>query len=131
MKSSHNDQAKSPKPSTLQAEHQSQLKIQKILAKFQSDDRLLESDIERMKMFGFSNERNSERAEEVEDIADDSEEEKSIKDVNMFQIRSMEAGAGLKSFSKHYSENDLIPNHQTQVPPLLLVNPFRQTRNSL
>ncbi len=88
---------------------ESQMKIQKILAKFQSDDRNLESDIEKMKFFALSNERGSEAAE-VEDIADDSEEEKSIKDVNMFQIRSMEAGAGLKSFSKHYSENDLIPN---------------------
>ncbi len=40
----------------------------------------------------------------TEDIQDDSEEEKSVKNKNMFQIRSLETGA--KGFTKNFSEND-------------------------
>ena len=52
----------------------------------------------------------------AEDIADDSEEEKSIKEVNMFQIRALETGAvGKKSFAKHFSEHDFLQNDRLRV----------------
>eukprot|EP00347_Sterkiella_histriomuscorum_P008686 403344143 len=46
--------------------------------------------------------------EVVEDIADDSDEEKSIKDQNMHQIKSLEAGRGPQVFSKNFSEHDFL-----------------------
>ena len=52
----------------------------------------------------------------AEDIADDSEEEKSIKEVNMFQIRALETGAvGKKSFAKNFSEHDFLQNDRLRV----------------
>lgn len=53
----------------------------------------------------------------VEDIADDSDEERSVKDFNMFQIKALEAGCcGVKGvLPKNFSEHDFLVKDHVKV----------------
>ncbi|CDW76981.1 UNKNOWN [Stylonychia lemnae] len=95
---------------------QNHKKIVDILQKFQGDQPI-EIEQQKLPLRGQGNSASDnflnikslhDKERDAEDIADDSDEEKSIKDINVYQIKSLEVGAGIKGFAKNFSEHDFL-----------------------